>query len=87
MNTDLRFIDLTDDAISFEGAVSLEYGDGWIQPWRLPCDQLDLFPPETLRDRAAGPAGVRLSFRSNTRTIRLSIEPFAEAGKIDCVCD
>ena len=39
----------------FEGAVSIEAGDGWLKPWRLPHAQRRLFPSpnESLLGRAA----------------------------------
>ena len=32
-----------DPRISWHGAVSLEEGDGWVRPWRIPFDQRLLF--------------------------------------------
>jgi len=46
------------------GAISLEPGDLGVRPWRLPFADLDLYDAG-LVDRAAAPAGVRLSLRTD----------------------
>ena len=33
----------------FQGHLSLEHGDGWTKPWRLPHDRRALFPSPTRR--------------------------------------
>ena len=59
----MREIKLT--AGFFEGVVSVEWGDGWIQPWRLPVERRELFPsPGDALFLCAGMAsGVRLRLR------------------------
>ncbi len=61
----------------FQGAVSVQRGDGTFQPWRLPCDRLDLFPApdEVLVDRAGHSSGVRLRVRTDATTVELRCEP------------
>ena len=65
-----------DDAL-FAGAISLEKGDGWIQPWRIPHAQRALFcsPNEILLERASNPAGVRLRFATGSRTVKVVTTP------------
>jgi hypothetical protein len=61
----------------FEGCVSLERGDGWVRPWRLPFEDRALFmsPEETLLQVARQSSGVRLRFETDSRRIALSCEP------------
>lgn len=62
------------------GAVSLERTDGGIKPWRLPYDRIELFPPDGLNGRAEETSGIRLAFRSDTRSVRIRVAPLeAEA--------
>lgn len=89
-----------DPRISWDGAVSLERGDGWIKPWRIPFEQRLLFGRTHVDDmmlsRAGMPAGVRIVFRSDTETVEGEIEPITpnefnveetRAAKVDLVCD
>ncbi len=64
-----------DKRITWNGAVSLEHGEGWVKPWRLPCNDLDLFPVEGLQVRAAMPAGVRICFATDSAEIAFHTEP------------
>jgi len=61
----------------FEGAISIEHGDGWLKPWRLPCDQLRLFPSpdDGLLVRAEMCSGVRLRFETDSERLRLQLGP------------
>ena len=56
-------------------------------PWRLPVEQLGLFPPTELHGRAATAAGVRLAFRSDTTTVSCLVAPQIEEGQVDLYCD
>ena len=77
-----------DPRITWQGAISLHRTAAWTQPWRLPYDDLALFPPDALRERAAMPAGVRISFHSDTSSLAGHIERAdAEASPIDLLCD
>jgi lysophospholipase L1-like esterase len=93
-------IDLQDSRLAWEGAISLERGDGYIKPWRIPFEQRLLFGRTSVDDmmlsRAGMPAGVRLSFRSDTTVIEGRIAaiianhfnvPETYAAKLDIVCD
>ena len=75
-----------EDAL-FWGAVSLERGPGWVKPWRIPHEDLVLFPPDGVGGTAQIPAGVRLGFLSETRSVRLDWVPIAQAVTVDCVVD
>src|SRR5262245_27980476 len=75
-----------DPRLRWEGAISIQRSAEWAMPWRVPFDQLDLFP-EPLNVRAAMPAGVRITFRSDTTTLAGTIEPHAELGPLDLCVD
>lgn len=77
-----------DPRITWQGAISCHRTEEWTQPWRLPFDDLALFPPDALRERAAMAAGVRISFHSDTTSLAGRIERAdAEASPIDLLCD
>ncbi|MBN1557238.1 MAG: GDSL family lipase [Lentisphaerae bacterium] len=68
------------DETFFQGAISVERGDGWLQPWRLPHDRLDLFvsPENALVGRAACTSGVRLRLETDATAVRLDFAPIEE---------
>jgi len=72
--------------LNWQGAVSLEKRDDSIMPWRTPYEKHVLFP-EPLLERSAMPAGVRISFRSNTTHISGSIVEQRDSGMLDLCCD
>ena len=76
-----------DPRITWQGAISFEQTDLWTMPWRIPFDDRALYPPDALRERASMPAGVRISFRSDTQTVTGYVEPNGEPGGIDLYCD
>ena len=76
----------TDPRLTWSGALSLETGDGWAMPWRIPHKQRTLFYPG-LVERAAMPAGVRITFCSDTTSLAGQIMPFPEMSSIDLYCD
>ena len=76
-----------DPRITWQGAISFQDAGEWLQPWRLPYEDLALFPPDALRERAAMPAGVRISFHSDATTLAGRIEPSPEASPLDILCD
>ena len=93
-------IDPNDSRLSWEGAVSLERGEGWVKPWRIPFEQRLLFGKTGVDDmmisRAGMPAGVRIVFRSDAQSIEGDIAsiipnefnvPETRAAKIDLACD
>jgi GDSL-like Lipase/Acylhydrolase family len=59
-----------DPRLRYRGAVSLQRGPGWTAPWRLPYEQAALHLPEGGAGRAAMPAGVRVTFRTDARALR-----------------
>ena len=61
----------------FEGAVSVEHGDSWVRPWRLPCERRDLYvsPEDSLVGRAMESSGVRLRFETDATRIQLNFLP------------
>lgn len=78
-----------DKRLQWNGVVSLQRTDGWVRPWRLPYDALDLYAPgdSPLRDRAACPAGVRLCLRTDAESLVLRCAPMPEAGNMDLYAD
>lgn len=70
------------------GAVSLQREGEWLTPWRLPVDQLRLFPPDdTIGARAQDPAGVRVRFVTDATQIQLIMKPGAQPRLFDLVSD
>ena len=84
--TDARQISPADDRLRWPGAISLQSDQTGVRPWRLPHDQLGLFD-EGLVSRAGMPAGVRLTFASDTRTVAGTIARSEESAPIDLVID
>ena len=77
-----------DPRITWQGAISLHSTDDWIMPWRVPYESRGLFPPDALLARAAMPAGVRLSFNSDTTSIIVLLTVEAEDPQyLDVYCD
>ncbi len=76
-----------DPRLTWQGAISFHDTDQWRMPWRIPYEDRSLFPPDALRERAAMPAGVRISFRSDTELVRGSVVPAEESSPIDLFCD
>ena len=72
--------------LTWQGAVSLQKTEDWVMPWRTPHPEHVLFP-EPLLERSAMPAGVRISFRSNTTQVSGNIVPQNENGILDLCCD
>ena len=72
----------------FEGAISFETRDGWLKPWRLPCNTLRLYPPEDgLIARAEMPAGVRLRFATDAAGVGLDVVPSDAPRLFDLTLD
>ena len=72
--------------LTWQGAVSLHKTEAWVMPWRTPHPMHVLFP-EPLLERSAMPAGVRISFRSNTTRVSGNIVSQNESGMLDLCCD
>jgi len=65
---------LTGGDVAIEGAVSLEETAAGLHPWRLPVARRDLFEPSVV-NKASMPAGVRLTFVSDTTSVLLDFSP------------
>ena len=76
----------SDERLSWEGAVSVEHSTDWSQAWRLPHQEQGLYF-DVLADRAVMPAGVRLTFRSDTTLVAGTYEPQPELAPIDLYVD
>jgi hypothetical protein len=76
-----------DPRVHFEGQVSLQRTEEFTQPWRIPVLQRGLFPH--VDQRAAHPAGVRISIRTDSSRIAGAIAPPDEQDlrPIDLVID
>lgn len=60
-------LDATDDRLLWSGVWSLERGDGWLAPWRIPYPETDLYFPTGGYGVASMPSGVRISLRTDAR--------------------
>lgn len=72
--------------LNWQGVVSVEKTGDALMPWRTPHESHVLFP-EPLLERSAMPAGVRISFRSNTTHISGSILEQRDSGMLDLCCN
>jgi hypothetical protein len=62
-------------------------GNG-VVPWRLPFEELDLYQPEALQERAAMPAGVRVSFLTDSSSLKASLTVESDDPQlVDVYCD
>ncbi|WP_030598342.1 GDSL-type esterase/lipase family protein [Streptomyces fulvoviolaceus] len=64
-----RVVAGSDPVLRFRGAVSLQHGPGWVTPWRLPHEEARLHLPEGGIGRAAMPAGVRVTLRTDSTAL------------------
>jgi hypothetical protein len=71
----------------FQGAVSLERTAEGIRPWRIPYEDVVLYPPEGIGGKAVIPAGVRLSFRSDAAEVRVRAVAPPPQMQMDLVID
>lgn len=72
--------------LNWQGVVSVEKTGDSLMPWRTPHEMHGLYP-EPLLERSAMPAGVRISFRSNTTHISGSIVEQRDSGMLDLCCN
>jgi hypothetical protein len=79
-----QVIPATDHRFIWSGAISTDVKEGTVMPWRISYQEKTLFD-ENLVMRAAMPAGVRLSFRSNTTSISGQCDAFKDRSNIDIV--
>lgn len=75
-------LSMTEVAAALHGAVSLDVTEQGVQPWRLTFDRINLFEPG-VRAKGGAPAGVRLSFVSNTDTLEIHADSPQIAGQYD----
>lgn len=72
------------DTTMLQGAVSCVQGPEWIQPWRLPYEELALFPPQDgLVARAEMAAGVRLRFSTDSAVVGVVMVPGSAPVPVD----
>jgi hypothetical protein len=71
----------------WHGHISLEINDDWAQAWRIPFEQRGLFPPEGLQNNASKPAGVRITFYSDTRAVEGEVVAVEGRRPLDICCD
>ena len=85
----MSIVSADDPRLIWNGALSLEKGNGWIKPWRIPHQDQDLYSPgvSSLAGRAEMPAGVRLRFATDAQTLTLHTEALAEDGNFDLCID
>ena len=77
---------LDDPRLTWEGAIDVVHTAGGTRPWRMPSHEIGLWHPE-LVIRASMPAGVRIRFATDTRTIVGTVAADAESSPIDVLCD
>lgn len=71
----------------FYGAVSLQFTEEGIKPWRIPYEKIDLFPPNGVDTKAAICAGVRLRLSTNSSVFKLTFTPLEEDVSLDGIVD
>ena len=81
-----QHIAASDSRLTWPGAISIQLAGDWAMPWRIPHGDLELFADE-LAEMAAMPAGVRISFQSNTSSIEGFCNSFPERSPIDLLID
>lgn len=78
----MQSIAISDDMLI--GAISIEHTDDYVQPWRIPHQQRELYYP--LIDCAADSAGIRLQLHSDSSCIEIDIQPLNESCTFDLCC-
>ncbi|MFC6230633.1 SGNH/GDSL hydrolase family protein [Paenibacillus allorhizosphaerae] len=79
----MQSIDLNESL--FKGAVSIQATEGWVKPWRVPYRDAELFQPGHINGKAEIPAGVRLSFHTDSSRVQVRVVPEAYEIAMDCV--
>lgn len=83
----MKQLDLLNGPVRFDGAISLEPVAEGVQPWRLDFRDRELLDAG-LQESARVPAGVRITFRSDTRSLALGISnPDSVHASVDLVLD
>jgi hypothetical protein len=81
MNNNLKCVKVREEF--FHGAISFEYGDGTIRPWRLEVDKRNLYVDETLLSKGKFSAGVRLRVRTDSKHLGLEIAAVSDCQDQD----
>lgn len=78
-----------DSALTWAGVVETEHTPAWSRGWRLPFRNLELFPGDGLRSRAAMQAGVRVVFGTDATSVsgRAVVSDLDEGTVVDLVVD
>lgn len=76
----------------FQGHISLERGDGWIRPWRVPWAERELYTQSpwvswSMIRQAGESTGVRVRFVTAAPAVTLRCEPMDVLRTVDCVID
>lgn len=82
----MRAIALDDPRLAWEGAIDVVHGPDGTRAWRMPSREAGLWHPE-LALRAAMPAGVRIRFATDARTIAGTVAADPESSPVDVTCD
>jgi lysophospholipase L1-like esterase len=69
----------------FQGAVSLEVTDTFVKPIRIPIKDAHLYVPNRINEKANIPAGVRISFFSNSHSLIFNIVACESDTEMDCL--
>ena len=69
------------------GAISLEKSEGFISPWRIFHEEKDFYTPNQLNGIAEIPAGVRITFETNSPTIKVEFAASEAEIEFDLVID
>ena len=79
-------ISAADPRLSWSGSISNDVTSSGVAPWRIPHDEMGLYAEE-LAIRAAMPAGVRVSFQSDTDLLEGACNAIPERSPIDLMID
>lgn len=71
----------------FHGAVSVEITKDGARPWRIPYRESALFPPDGIGGEAKVPAGVRVSFWSDSTSVQVGFAETENPLSFDCLID
>lgn len=74
-----------DPRLNWQGILSLQHGAGWVQPWRLPHEDLALYP--YLDVVASRPSSARLRFATDAEAVTFRTTPMEEAHAFDLYAD
>ncbi|WP_318617207.1 SGNH/GDSL hydrolase family protein [Sporosarcina sp. YIM B06819] len=69
------------------GAISLEESNGYIVPWRIFYDEKDFYMPNQLNGMAEIPAGVRITFKTNSSKLHVEFAASEAELEFDLVVD